>query len=421
LTQSTHRAGSVERLISPDRADALPAVSHAPKRLFLFGAALLLATACAWLGFGKIDTRVRGACILISPQGMADVTSNAEGRLEGLQLQPGQLLSAGQPLARIRRADFEQQLATLTARVAELRAGKARADRLIDAGLSLGQGGFDREQATLAARQQTVAQRLILAQRQLDGQRSLHADGLVTRQALLAAEQRVDVLQQEHAQLGSQVSQLAFKQQQERRQLSGEARQLALALELAERQLDLLTQQQQQRMVLRSPFAGRVVEVKAHDGAVVTVGSNVATIERSAGAAQASGPLVALIFVKGSDGKLLQQGMPAEITPTNVKRQEFGFIRASIATVSDFPASRESIAQVLQNPDMVRELAGDRAPTQVQALLTPRADGRFDWSGAARAAPAVRSGSVCSAEVVVRERRPIEFVLPFLKKLAGVS
>jgi HlyD family secretion protein len=421
LTQPTHRVSSVERLISPDRADALPAVSHAPKRLFLFGAALLLATTFAWLGFGKIDTRVRGACILISPQGMADVTSNGEGRLEGLQLQPGQMLSAGQPLARIRRADFEQQQATLTARVAELRSGKAHADRLIAAGLSLGQGGFDREQATLAARQQTVAARLVLAQRQLAGQRALQADGLVTRQALLAAEQRVDALNQEHAQLGSQLSQLAFKEQQERRQLSGEARQLALALDLAERQLALLEQQQQQRMVLRSPFAGRVVEVKAHDGAVVTVGSNVATIERSAGTTQASGPLVALIFVKGSDGKLLQQGMPAEITPTNVKRQEFGFIRASIATVSDFPASRESIAQVLQNPEMVRELAGDRAPTQVQALLSPRADGRFDWSGAARAAPAVRSGSVCSAEVVVRERRPIEFVLPFLKKLAGVS
>ncbi len=421
LTQPTHRASSVERLISPDRADALPAVSHAPKRLFLLGSALLLATAGAWLGFGKIDTRVRGACILISPQGMADVTSNGEGRLEGLALQPGQLLSAGQALARIRRPDFEQQLATLTARVAELRAGQARAARLIQAGVSLGQGGTEREQATLAARLHTVAARLELAQRQLAGQRTLFADGLLTRQALLAAEQRVDALVQEHAQLVSRVSQLALKEQQEQRQLAGESRSLATALDLAERQLALLNEQQQQRMVLRSPFAGRVVEVKAQDGAVVTVGSNVATIERSGANAQASGPLVALIFVNGSDGKLLQKGMPAEITPTNVKRQEFGFIRASIASVSDFPASRESIAQVLQNPDVVRELAGDHAPTQVQALLVPRKDGQFDWSGAARAAPTVRSGSICGAEIVVRERRPVEFVLPFLKKLAGVS
>lgn len=399
----------------------MPAVSHAPKRLFLLGSALLLATAGAWLGFGKIDTRVRGACILISPQGMADVTSNGEGRLEGLALQPGQLLTAGQALARIRRPDFEQQLATLTARVAELRAGEARAGRLIQAGVSLGQGGAEREQATLAARLQTVAARLELAQRQLAGQRTLFADGLLTRQALLAAEQRVDALGQEHAQLVSRVSQLALKEQQEQRQLAGESRSLASALDLAERQLALLNEQQQQRMVLRSPFAGRVVEVKAQDGAVVAVGSNVATIERSGADAQASGPLVALIFVNGSDGKLLQKGMPAEITPTNVKRQEFGFIRASIASVSDFPASRESIAQVLQNPDVVRELAGDHAPTQVQALLMPRKDGQFDWSGAARAAPTVRSGSICGAEIVVRERRPVEFVLPFLKKLAGVS
>ncbi len=421
MNQPAHRNNSVERLISPDRADVLPAVSHAPKRLFLLGSAILLVTAGAWLCFGKIDTRVRGACILVSPQGMADITSNGEGRLEGMDLQAGQAVLAGQEIGRLRRPDAEQQLAALQARVDELRADKEPAHRLIQTGMALGKGGAEREEATLSARLHTATERLQLAQQQLEGQRRLFADGLLTRQALLQAEQRNDALMQEKAQLSSALSQLAFKQQEEQRQLVGDERSLTVQLDQAERALALFKAQQDARMVLRSPFAGRVVEVKAKNGAQVSVGSNIATIERSAGNAPASGPLVALVFVKGSDGKLLQRGMAAEITPANVKRQEFGFIRATISSVSEFPASRDSIAQILQNPGVVRELAGDHAPTQVQALLTPRQDGRFDWSGAARTAPPVRSGAICAAEVVVRERRPIEFVMPFLKKMAGAS
>jgi HlyD family secretion protein len=417
-----NRHSSSERLLSPDRSDALPAVSHPPKLLFLVGAMVLVLLACAWLAFGLIDTRIKGRCILVSPQGVAEISSNAEGRLEGLQVKTGDLLQAGQVIAQIRRPEFDQKLTKAAARLAELRAGKKEVDALIERSLTLERGNAMLDQRNVLSRQKTLEARLLAARDRLQAQQKLFDQGLVTRQNLLAAEQHVETLSLEQSQLASRAKQLAFQLQEEQRGLKGDAAQLTLQIEQAERELAALRGQQDNLMQIRSEFAGRVVELKAQNGMVLSIGSGIATIERGVAATEGiAPPLLALIFVDAADGKLLQSGMAAEITPTNVKRQEFGFIRAAIGSVSDFPASREAIGQLLQNPGAVRELTGDRVPTQVTAQLLRRSNGGYEWSGAARLPPQVRSGSMCGAEVVVRERRPIEFLWPLLKKITGVT
>lgn len=418
-----NRNPSLERLISPDRADVLPSVNHPPKRLFVAGALILLLLCCAWLVFGVVDTRIKGRCLLLSPQGVDNIASAVDGRVEGIAIRPGDSVAAGQLLATISRPEFDTRLRKAEARLAELRRRSDAAAPVIARSLRLGRNGVASEQATVAERLRTLTERQQLAAKRLQAQQTLFEQGLSTRQSLLSAQDQVDKLAIEQAGLQSRAKQLDFQAQEEQRNLNGESGQLALQVAEAERELAQLQLQQRELMQVRAPHAGTVIELKTRNGLALPAGGDIASIELANGGngSKLPPPLSALIFVHAADGKLLQAGMSAEITPTNVKRQEFGFIRAQIGDVSAFPASREAINQRLNNPDVVKELAGDGVSTQIQSALLRRPDGNYAWSGAARQPPDVRSGSMCSAEIVVREQHPIEFVWPLIKKLTGTS
>lgn len=420
----TLRRAALERVQSPDRMDALPAVSPPVRVLLRVALALLALTAVAWFIFGVVETRVRGRCLIISPQGVTEITSSVEGRLGELRVRVGSMVQAGEIVAVIRRPGQEEQERKVNERLAELRQRQTTVQDLLRRGGQQGTQVSDRETELLAQRLRTLEARRAQLARRLETQRQLQQEGLITRQNLLATEQQYTDNRLESDQIRSRIKQTAFGLEEERRQHQNEEAALALQVAEAERELATLRMQERELMQVRSPFAGRVVEIKAEQGRLVSFGDGLFVLERSAIEAQANAatlPLTSLIFVPGGDGKLVRAGMQAEVTPTTVKRQEYGFVRARVDAVSDFPASRDAIGQIIQNPSVVKELVGEVAPVQISASLLNHPTQGYAWSAAAGAAPPIRSGTLCDAEVIVRTQHPYQMVWPLLKKMTGTT
>lgn len=390
-------------------------------RMAMAGGFILFAVCFAWLGFGQVETRVHGKCILLSGGGVLDVASAAEGRLAGLAIKAGDRVSKGQVVARLQRADFDQRLARAESRLEDLLQRQREGADMISRSRVLGSSGLAGEQQGAESRLDTIGRRIEQARARLGAQEKLLADGLATRQSMLAAQASLESLLLEQAALKSRSRQLSFSGAEEQRGLKLDENKLVLQVREAEREVAALRRQQDDLMVVRSQYAGTVIEVKAQDGMAMASGSPVATIELEPNPASMRTPLVAVIFADAADGKLLRTGMAAEITPSNVKRQEFGFIRATLGEVSPFPVSRAGIGQLLRNPDVARELSGDKVMTMARAgLLAADSGNGFAWSSAARNPPAVHSGAMCNADIVVRKQRPIAMVWPALKKVAGI-
>jgi HlyD family secretion protein len=162
-----------------------------------------------------------------------------------------------------------------------------------------------------------------------------------------------------------------------------------------------------------------VVEIKSGPGALISPGASILTVEPSDGRAA---ELEALIFIPATLGKLVAHGMEAQIVPSTVKREEFGFMIARVHYVSDYAATPESMLALLQNQQMVRDLAGSTAPIEVRARLEPAATASgFRWSSDAGPPHAVRSGTLGTVEIVVRTQRPASLVIPLLKKTVGLD
>ncbi|MFA5914815.1 MAG: NHLP bacteriocin system secretion protein [Burkholderiales bacterium] len=413
------RKVSLDRLSSPDRLDALASLYRSKGWMLWFGLGILLLGTAAWAWFGVITVKASGRCILISPRGIADVSSNSDGRIIDLAVKLGDTLKAGQLVARVVRPELYDEISMMRARLADLQKRRDEIKAYSAVSLRYGTQLRESEEKNLAARVALAEDRKKAAESRLAVERGLFAQGLLTKQALLATEQQVSAAALEMEATKNQLKQLSVQQLEEQRRLQNEVGSLDLQVNDADRSLDSLLSLDAQTSRVITPFAGRVIEIRTTNGMPVGVGGVILAIERASDQAAA---LQAVIFVDAGDGKRIRPGMPAEIVPSTVKRQEFGFLRARVTQVSEFPASSLGMRLMVQNDAIVRELTQGKTPMQLDASLdADAATGSYVWSAAAHQPPPVRSGTLCDADVVIAQKRPLSEFVPAMRRWIGLS
>ena len=123
-----------------------------------------------------------------------------------------------------------------------------------------------------------------------------------------------------------------------------------LAVEEAETRLALLQARFERDTRIVSPYAGTVVDLLITPHAPVQVGTP-AVLLRPAGTEL--GGLEAIIFVPAGLGKKVRVGDAVEVAPDTVQRQEHGFIRAEIRSVSEMPCTDQAMLAELKHPALV--------------------------------------------------------------------
>ena len=100
-----------------------------------------------------------------------------------------------------------------------------------------------------------------------------------------------------------------------------------------------------------APSAGRVIEVKAPEGAFVAIGTPLVSVQTGAGG------LEVFLYIPTEHGKQVKPGMTVQIEPATVKKEEYGTMLGRVASISEFPATAQGMTAVLQNGDLVRQFS----------------------------------------------------------------
>jgi multidrug efflux pump subunit AcrA (membrane-fusion protein) len=168
-----------------------------------------------------------------------------------------------------------------------------------------------------------------------------------------------------------------------------------------------------------SPFDGRVIEITRKRGDFVAPATPLLNLQI---AAERGEVLRVVAYVPADEGKNVTRAMRAQISPATAAREEYGFLEGRVTYVSEFPASREGMLRVLSNPDLVQALAGGGPSFAVYADLErdPSTTSGFKWSSPKGSGLTVASGTPCDLTITIRERRPIDLVIPLLRKAAGL-
>ena len=413
------RKVALERLSSPEQLDMLMRVTSPRSWVALLALCGLLVVAIGWSLLGSIPSKVNGVCILTKPGGLDEVDAPGAGRVTDITADVGDLVRAGQLVARIERRDVLDQIRSTEAKLKEL---IAQQDRLKE----LNAMNHEHQSAFLANMENNLNSRIRSGDERLRNlsdkiktQEQLLEQGLITRQALLSTKLEYTNLSQEVANYRNDIIQVSVRRIDSRKQIQNEMSAIAIQINEAGRSLASQMRSASEGSLVNSPYNGRIVEIRVAEGAMVSSGTALLAIEKTGASAS---DLEASIYVAPLDGKKIKAGMDVQISPSAVKREEFGVMLGKVRTVAEFPSTSQGMMLTLNNEGLVKQLAQGAAPIAVQADLIPSGTtiSGYKWSSPRGPESEIESGTLCTATITVKKQRPISLVIPLLRDKLGI-
>jgi HlyD family secretion protein len=432
------REKALERLSSPESLDQLMRIAPARDWLWLGALGFLIVSAVAWSIVGRLPTAVTARGILIHPRTMMTGQSVTSGRLETLNIKPGDVVHKGDvigTLGNIDETEIRRRLQEDRALLLELQIQDRAKISLQQERTALQANKAEVDNKFLATQQQTLTRSLAEAeafgptiQKRLDSLRRLQGEGILPTSSgeVVQLEQsyldnqtkiadlktRLQQLEGQSKQLDTDLAALNQENLEATTARQNQIREVATRITLSEIQLEKNTR-------IQSDYSGRVVEVLATAGKVVAAGERIATIEVNA----AESDVVAIAYFPIGDGKKIKPGMTVQITPDTVERQRYGGILGVVSSVSALPVTRESSTVVLGNPDVVQDLMPNGPYIEVACILQrdPSTTSGYKWSSSAGPPVKMSAGLTGTVRATVEERAPITYVFPFLRSLSGVQ
>ncbi len=410
-----YRKVALERLSSPEQLDQLMQVTNPRGWLALAALLALLVLAVLWGFLGAIPTEGLGRGILLRSGGVTELVAAGSGQVEAVLAKVGDSIEAGQIVARVRQEGLSRQVDDMEAKKRELASEFQALERYTTKQKRMAAANLDQTRANLERSIATRERQIGLLEARIVVQGDLLADGLITEQALLAVDQELNTVRDQLAadriakdglDLQRLEAEQAIDQQLDVRR--GVLRDLEL-------QLRELRGNLSENVQIVAPFGGRVLELLVDQGAVVSPGTPVLSMEI------ASEELLAVVFVKAEQGKQIRVGMEARVVPSTVQREEHGFMLGTVIRVAEFPSTARGMQRLLANQELVTDLMAEGPPVQVDVALTRDATtpSGYRWSSSRGPALEITSGTLADGSVIMRKDRPIALVIPRLRGRLG--
>ena len=95
----------------------------------------------------------------------------------------------------------------------------------------------------------------------------------------------------------------------------------------------------------------------------------------------------------------------------------------TVQDVSDFPVTPQGMTSVLHNEQLVKLFSHDGAPYAVAVSLQQddSTTSGYRWAVGKGPEAHLTSGTLAQAEITTRNRRPLDLVVPLIKKLTGID
>ena len=410
------RQAALKRLSTPEQLDRALHVTT-PKGWVALVALLAMAAAIGvWSVKGEVSTFVKADGILLSRGGtVVDAVSSGIGTLTGVVPAVGEVVREGAVVAEVTNQETTEiyrsalaQVEDQTRALEDFKAAGAAEDALIEENAA-------RQRQRLERLERSARQSVAAARERLENHRRLFEERVITRVTVDRSQQALDLAERDLFATLRERDRLESAELQRRNERDRRTAQLESLLRAARRQVkEVETRIDTQRIL--APASGRITEIKASIGAVLGPGQPVVSIRTG----EEEG-LGVLIYIPPADGKRVEAGMEALVTPATVRREEYGALRGRVESVSSFPMSTEGMVAVLQNPDLAGTFSEKGPPYSGRIALEPdpsTASG-FAWTSPRAADQTLSSGTLASIEVKVEAQAPITLVVPLLKKKFG--
>jgi HlyD family secretion protein len=410
---------SLDRLSSPEQLDQLMQVTDARGWILLSAFGTILAIGVLWGFLGSVEHNVPCSGMLVKTGGVFEVSALSSGRITDLAVRGGDMVTEGQVVARMSQPELADKLLEARAVVTEL---KTQHEEIV----AHGSKDVALQTRLLAQQRETVTQTIAAAQRSAKSYREtaelqakLVGEGLLTRQTELGTRHQLDQTEQQIGDAQSQLAQIAVHEQELRAKHEEEVSASRTKIAAQERVIAGLEREMKSNTEVVSQHTGRILEVIADEGTLVAAGDAIVTLDLTGRTIK---ELEVVLYVPSSYGKQIQVGMTAYVSPSTVKREEFGLMVGRVTYVSDYPSTSRGMLRILKNDKLLTSLVGSDSPYEVHAdlLVDEHTFSGYRWSSSQGPPLKIQSGTRAAAYITVASRRPIEMVVPLLRESTGL-
>jgi len=429
MSRQIFRQTSLDRLSTPERLDQVMRVTSPAAWLTLVTLLVLMTGGLAWSFIGTVPIKVVGRGILISPGGVLDVISSSQGRVTKFLVRPGDWVEAGSVVAFVAQPDIEVQLEVAKAEAAEAQIQYGKIVEFQQRDIAIRNGYLKQKHEALAQQRRFLEDRLKWLRERETVNTDLTARGLIERKRVIDTKIEINAAREEAARIENEIKQLDLEENniavsKERERLDQQFKNSSLR-----RNVEIIREKLKRNEELISPYSGNIVEFKVNAGEVVESGRALFSMlpqtrgaDTETGKAEPPrGELVAELYFRPEDGKKIHPGMLAQISPSTVKSEEYGFIEGRVISVAAIPSTEEGMLRSLKNRQLAQELSRGGAPfaVEVELTLAPRSRSGFKWSSSGGPETDINPGTLADGTITVRDIHLISLLVPLFEHRLG--
>ncbi|HNY11318.1 MAG TPA: NHLP bacteriocin system secretion protein [Candidatus Wallbacteria bacterium] len=419
MSGSLFRKAALEKLSTPDQLDRLIVITGPRGWLALLAIAIALATGLIWGVFGTISYKVNGTGMLIKTGGLFNIGHNFSGKLVDIRVREGDIIREGDVVARIDQSDTLNQIVDLREKIKALDLQKEKTLSYTSQSNIKNIEYIDNEAKKLKETIKSSEENLKLLNEKLANQKTLVEKGLLTKDAALNTKQQINSIEESIASAGNQLKGLDVKRVDAQKSQNDELFNVDSQIKDLNDNMNSLLKKYEDSSKIVSPYAGKVVQIATSIGKMVNPGESIVTLELTGKNIK---DIEAIIYVPIGEGKLVKTGMDIRISPTIVKKEEYGFIMGKVTEVSEYPVTSARMMELLANDQVVSSITKMGAVIEVKAdLITDKTTvSGYKWSTEKGPPLKIQSGTYCETLVTYKTERPINLVIPILRKWTGI-
>jgi HlyD family secretion protein len=436
LKQDLFRKVALERLSSPEQLDQLIRVTTPRAWFNLLALGLILLAAVAWGIWGSIPDKVSGQGILINSGGVYNIVHSSAGQITDIRVRPGDKVKRGEVVARIDQLELVDQINQLKSRLKkmkDLREARSGSDikelppDLYQLASSIESARTNKALAGASYSQDLNEIQLGLDQAkvQADNQRTyinkielLYEQNAISENDLINAKKDLTIYELNVRNNTTALSALENYYREEINKAQKELQLLESQLEAqifqTEADINKIQNDLDTKSAVISQMEGRVLELNVNNGDMVQPGMQLFSLERQGGNVK----MEVVMYVPAEVGKKIVPGMEAQLSPTTVKKEEYGYMLGRVISVSEYPTTIRSMALTLGSEELAAQLAGQSAPLliNIDLITDEKTLSGYKWSSQSGPPLKINSGTLCTGSITIREQRPVQMVIPSLKK-----
>jgi len=383
--------------------------------LSLLSLGMLLAVAFLWGFYGSIASDVIGNGILIKSGGVMGIEAITSGQVTAIYVNIGDIVSRGQLVARVAQPKLIDDTNQLKADLTRLKRQYKKKAEYGDEDMKMKMENYEKQRADYERSIQNTQERLKWLNEILANRQKLFEQGLIRKQDFLSTQKDIFDAKEQIDKVRSDIKTINVNELDLKNNLALDLLSKKHEIDGKETEIINAEDELERKSRVLSPYTGAVVEVSVSEGISVNTGDKLVTLELQGDAIK---DLEAILYFNPRDGKRVRAGMKVQISPSTVKREEWGCMVGMVTYVSTFPATRSRMLRQLQNDKLIDSFSSSGAPIEIYADLIPdpHTESGYKWSSSKGPPLKVDHGTVCSATVAVEEQRPISLVIPLFKK-----